>query len=178
MRTPAAARSSTVMSGGAASPSGRDVPCRTSRYRCRRPGPGQSTCRCCSRAKRRARRRACPPDALRAPGSADRASGCAGHPQAQRSPDGSTQSVRILSRSTVPRDSTVSEMAFKPAQAPEARQRITVETEFDELADVGRVEHGHAPRHHRKVALMRHRRRHATVVVARHHNHATVARRP
>ncbi len=62
-------------------------------------------------------------------------------------------------------------------RAGEARQRPAVEAELDHLRDVGRVQHRHAPRLHREVALVRHRRRHAAVVVAGHDEHAAARRR-
>src|SRR5690606_32663956 len=63
-----------------------------------------------------------------------------------------------------------------PATA-EARQRIAVQSELDDLLDVGRVQH----RHHRvdegELALVRERRRLARVVVSGRDEHAAVPRR-
>src|SRR2546430_8868181 len=50
--------------------------------------------------------------------------------------------------------------------ARETRQRPAVESELQNLRDIGGIDDRHAPRLHRDVALMRHRRRHAPVVVA------------
>ena len=59
----------------------------------------------------------------------------------------------------------------------EPRQRPAVEAELEVLGHVGRVQHRHAPGHHRQVALVRHRRADAAVVVARHHQHTAEGRR-
>ncbi|ESS36882.1 hypothetical protein P355_1630 [Burkholderia cenocepacia KC-01] len=59
-----------------------------------------------------------------------------------------------------------------------ARQRPAVQAEFEHVGDVRRVHDRHVPRHHREIALVRHRRRHAAMVVARDDQHAAVRRRP
>ena len=61
--------------------------------------------------------------------------------------------------------------------AREARQRPAVEAELEVLGDVGRRQHRHVPRLHRRVALVRHRRRDAAVVVAGDDEDAAVRRR-
>ena len=57
-----------------------------------------------------------------------------------------------------------------------ARQRPAVQPELDQLGDARGAQHRHAPRHHREVALVGHRRGHAAVIVAGHHQHAAVGR--
>ncbi len=61
--------------------------------------------------------------------------------------------------------------------AREARQGPAIETELEVLGDVGRRQHRHVPRLHRRVALVRHRRRDAAVVVAGDDEDAAVRRR-
>ncbi len=60
--------------------------------------------------------------------------------------------------------------------AREARQRPAVQAELEVLGDVGRREHRHVPRLHRRVALVRHRRRDAAVIVAGDDEDAAVRR--